>query len=268
MKNRFKNMEEGSAIILAILVLAFFMALSLNMYFLATKKSERAGVKAKGVKVLSNIDGGASIGYYELSRASNMVTNGVLRPTTLSAIINVISTTNPVAVYRGAVIEKYQQYFGGVIDTTNPVVGGFVDMSVTFSAIKFTPTRTSDAQSVMWFRKDITTSAAIYNEVGTTPITELWNITDVNAISVGGFKIDTTGGRQIYLNGTQVSDIDSSQSLNSATIRVKYIKRLNLRLNLRNNELKYSITCNREVKYTTLGAIDSDEITDIIVLFE
>lgn len=265
MKNRFKNMEEGSAIILAILVLAFFMALSLNMYFLASKKSERAGVKAKGVKVLSNIDGGASIGYYELSRASNMVTNGVVKPTTLSAIINDISTITPVAVYEGVVLEKYQQYFGGVVDTTTPgVVGGFVDTSVTFSAINFTPTRTSDAQSVMWFRKKTNGADNVYNEAGTTYIKELWNIPDGNnAISVGGFRIDTTGGRQIYLNGTQESDI-AGKDLKGATIKATYIKKLNLR----QNELRYSITCNREVRYTTSGAIESDEITDITVLFE
>ena len=43
-----KSRERGSAIILAILLLSFFMALSLNMFFIAQKKSERAGVKAKG----------------------------------------------------------------------------------------------------------------------------------------------------------------------------------------------------------------------------
>ena len=72
-----KDSENGSAIVLAILLLSFFMALSLNMFFIAQKKSERAGVKAKGVKVLTNIDGGASIAYYELKRASDYVTDGI-----------------------------------------------------------------------------------------------------------------------------------------------------------------------------------------------
>ena len=39
-----KDSENGSAIVLAILLLSFFMALSLNMFFIAQKKSERAGV--------------------------------------------------------------------------------------------------------------------------------------------------------------------------------------------------------------------------------
>ena len=154
--------EKGSAIILAILVLAFFMALSMNMFFMAQKKSERAGVKAKGVRVLSNISGGASIGYYELSRASNFVTNGVARRTntgqvivwngiTYSAVtvtISALSTTSPTAVFNGMVMEKYQQYFGGFVDTTTQaVIGGFVDTTTTTAIVK--PERTLESDSAM-----------------------------------------------------------------------------------------------------------------------
>lgn len=61
--------DNGSAIILAILLLTFAMALSLNMFYMAQKKSERAGSKKKGIKIESNIDGGSSIAYFELNYA-------------------------------------------------------------------------------------------------------------------------------------------------------------------------------------------------------
>ncbi len=65
-----KNKEKGSAIILAILILTFFMALSMNMYFISTKKSEKSLTKILGTKTLTGIDIGSSIGLYEYKLAA------------------------------------------------------------------------------------------------------------------------------------------------------------------------------------------------------
>jgi hypothetical protein len=267
--------EKGSAIILAILVLAFFMALSMNMFFLAQTKSERAGVKARGVRVLSNIDGGASIGYYELSRASNLVTNGVARRTgtiytAIPVTISALSTIQPTNVYEGIVMEKYQQYFGGFIDTTTQaVVGGFVDNTTAPAIVR--PLRNAPADSAMWFNRDS-------GESSVTKINELWTTTmqtDINndTPSIGGFRIrragaDGTGNRILTINGTQTNQIvETVAGLRNREIRATYIKTLNLP----DGNLTYSITVERVVKYAdnpSIIEIESDELETITVLFQ
>lgn len=72
------NKNKGSAIILAILLLSFFMALTMSMYFMAEKKAERAGLKSKGTRVLAGIDSGSSVAYYELSLANHLRVRGIL----------------------------------------------------------------------------------------------------------------------------------------------------------------------------------------------
>lgn len=284
MKNKKRNREDGSAIILAILVLAFFMALSMNMFFLAQEKSKRAGVKAKGVRVLSNIDGGASIGYYELSRASNLVTNGVARRAntgqvivwngiTYSAVtvtISALSTTAPTTVLNGIVMEKYQQYFGGFVDTTTQaVVGGFVDNTTVPAIVR--PLRNAPSDSAMWFNRDS-------GESSVTKINELWTTTmqtDINndTPSIGGFRIkrtgaDGTGNRVLTINGAQTNQIEETVAgLKNKEIRATYIKTLNLP----DGNLTYSITVERVVKYADNPSeieIESDELETITVLFQ
>lgn len=286
MKNKKRNREDGSAIILAILVLAFFMALSMNMFFLAQEKSKRAGVKAKGVRVLSNIDGGASIGYYELSRASNLVTNGVARRTntgqvivwngiTYSAVtvtISALSTTAPTTVLNGIVMEKYQQYFGGFVDTTTQaVVGGFVDNTTVPAIVR--PLRNAPSDSAMWFNRDS-------GESSVTKINELWTTTmqtDINndTPSIGGFRIkraaEDSSKRELYLNGAKQNKIDSSYVFKDGDIiNVTYIKTLNLP----DGNLTYSITVERVVRYGKKDdepskiEIKEDELETITVLFQ
>lgn len=269
--------EKGSAIILAILVLAFFMALSMNMFFMAQRKSERAGVKAKGVRVLSNIDGGASIGYYELSRASNFVTNGVARKTgttyaAVSVTISALSTTSPTAVFNGMVMEKYQQYFGGFVDTTTQaVVGGFVDTTTTTAIVK--PERTLESDSAMWFRQNGLEDDGVTPkyESATTRINELWTTSRQTELkddipSIGGFVIARNGAtsRKLTLNGTDKEQIPIGTDLKNSKIVVTYVKTLNIP----EGNLTYSIECTREVEYDENAAVKSDDLTEIIVLFQ
>ena len=73
--------KKGSALVFSVLMLAFFLALSLNIYFLARKKAERAGVKVRGEKTTNNIDIASSLGYQELFLAQNFVRLGFLYTT-------------------------------------------------------------------------------------------------------------------------------------------------------------------------------------------
>jgi len=68
--------KRGSALILAILILSFFMALTMNMYYMAQKKSERAGIKSLGIKSLGEINFGSALGMYEY-RLSQWFEQGV-----------------------------------------------------------------------------------------------------------------------------------------------------------------------------------------------
>jgi len=68
--------KKGSALVFSVLILAFFLAISLNIYFLARKKAQRAGVKVTGEKTINNIDMASSLGYQELLMAENLVRTG------------------------------------------------------------------------------------------------------------------------------------------------------------------------------------------------
>lgn len=68
--------RKGSALVFSVLMLAFFLALSLNIYFVARKKAERAGVKVTGEKTTNNINMSSSIGYQELLLAEAFVREG------------------------------------------------------------------------------------------------------------------------------------------------------------------------------------------------
>lgn len=251
--------------------------------------------------MLSNISGGASIGYYELSRASNFVTNGVARRTntgkiiiwngiTYSAVsvtISALSTTSPTAVFNGMVMEKYQQYFGGFVDTTTQaVVGGFVDTTTTTAIVK--PERTLDTDSAMWFRQNGFEDDGVTPkyESETTIINELWTTamqTEINndTASIGGFVIkraaEDSSKRELYLNEVRQEKIDSSYVFKDGDIiKVTYIKTLKLP----DENLTYSITIERVVIYKKEKdnpdtpeieseiKIDSDDLTEVIVLFQ
>ncbi len=70
--------KKGSALVFSILMLTFFLAISLNTYFLTQKKAQRAGVKVQGEVTTNNIDIASSLGYQELLIAENFVRNGFL----------------------------------------------------------------------------------------------------------------------------------------------------------------------------------------------
>ncbi len=70
--------KKGSAIILMILLLGFFTAMSLNIYYIGQKKAENAGDKKAGEKLTNDIDIASSIIYQEAYLVENFVRLGVL----------------------------------------------------------------------------------------------------------------------------------------------------------------------------------------------
>ncbi|WP_319204812.1 hypothetical protein [uncultured Ilyobacter sp.] len=75
-KRGIRGKEEGSAVILSVMSLAFFLAMSLNIYYTGAKKAESAIDKYTGEKITNDIDIASSIGYQELYLAENFVRKG------------------------------------------------------------------------------------------------------------------------------------------------------------------------------------------------
>lgn len=186
--------KKGSAMVLAILLLAFFMALSLNMWFISQKKAQRAGDKVIGNQVLTDIDGSSTLGYYEFYLATEYITKGFVTSSNYTSIpaittsyssisssgIEVFSTT-----FEGIKLDKLQEYFGSYLSTSGA-------LSTSANAI---------------LRQDVITGAGIGRKLtsrewlttGGAIITELWNASNWTQESFGGYRIDsvTVGGAPV-----------------------------------------------------------------------
>ncbi|WP_319205264.1 hypothetical protein [uncultured Ilyobacter sp.] len=73
-----KKLEKGSAIILSVLMLAFFTVMTLNIYYFGGKKAESVRDKVLGEKITNYLDIASSIGYQELYIAESFVRKGVV----------------------------------------------------------------------------------------------------------------------------------------------------------------------------------------------
>jgi len=119
-----KKKEKGSALILAILILTFFMALTMNMYYMAQKKSERAGKRSKGIKSLGEISFGSALGMYEYRLAQwfeQGVIEGAIGTNTETADKLYDVTENGGTATNAAIrITNYSDYFTSEITTSSP----------------------------------------------------------------------------------------------------------------------------------------------------
>jgi archaellin len=70
--------KKGSALVLTVLILAFFTVISMNIYYIGQKKAESAGDKTTGEEITNDIDIASSIIYQEAYLAENFVRLGVV----------------------------------------------------------------------------------------------------------------------------------------------------------------------------------------------
>ena len=68
--------KKGSALILSILMLSFFMTITLTMYYIARNRNKRSIYKIKGMRISSGLDSGSAIAHYELYLADYYVSRG------------------------------------------------------------------------------------------------------------------------------------------------------------------------------------------------
>ena len=247
--------ERGSAMVLAILLLSFFMALSLNMWFLSQKKAQRAGDKIIGNKVLTDIDGSSTLGYYEFYLATEYLTKGFVTSTSYGAIPTVSTTYSSVdgtgietfsTTYEGIQLERIQDYFGSYLSSSGA-------LSTSANAI---------------LREEVITGTKLesrrwLNGLGT--ISELWS--DFSRESLGGYKIDT-----IKVEGLLVADksaFDTAMGSTAKKVSTLYKKTIYFSsTSAKLNPITYNIMVERESEIKQTGSTydyTSDEIKEIIV---
>ncbi|TDT69791.1 hypothetical protein EV215_1330 [Hypnocyclicus thermotrophus] len=218
--NNKKIEKNGSALILVILLLSFFMAISLNLLYMSEEKGKRAGYKIVGQKHLSYIDESSSIGYYELYLADKYVKLGYIYDDT-----NTIFTGSKKDYFgKKAKYENYSSlgYFPSIPTTSEPaiagvVIGNYIDYFTSYWNVDFNST---DQAIIILENK---TSGKVDNRTWTNyenKVVKLWYDPSTTKQSIGGYKLlDIT-----YPNG--MSDFSSFTSGNNYDFEVKYIKTL------------------------------------------
>ena len=257
------NKKQGSAMVLAILLLSFFMALSLNMWYISQKKAQRAGDIVIGNRVLTDIDSSSTLGYYEFYLATEYMVNGFV--TSPSAYTLPISTTtyaistSPVAfstTYEGISLENERQYFGSYISTTGA-------LSSTANAIlEKDEIVGGKLKSRTWNR---TFAGA--------KITELWE--NSTGESVGGYKIISLKVKPIIAstyNTLDTTDINAFTTaingVGSYNIKTIYEKTIHFPDTTKNKSIDYKVEVTRNStinKTSSPYSIVEDSIENIIV---
>jgi hypothetical protein len=174
--------KQGSAMVLAVLMLAFFMTLSLNMYFLADNKAQRAKARSELSGVVGDIDFSSTLGYYEIYLASEYITDGFLTsPDTATTKV-------------GIAIPSYIEYFASIVNGTMEHTAG---SSVTASAI-FTSTSAIESIDIskfgeLWYNAGRSIGGYSLLEIKNSEITTSSPFATTSAFILAVFPVKTVG---------------------------------------------------------------------------
>jgi hypothetical protein len=276
--------KKGSALILSILMLSFFMTITLTMYYIARNRNKRSIYKIQGMRISSGLDSGSAIAHYELYLADKYVSQGHLYengvyngnnesypiPTTTGTIryTTEIGTTGGTIKlvpeigkhYTGIVLNNYNEYFGAFWDAT-----------------KGLPIQVSSGSSIIddeklkqpWIAEDKAigdkiVSRAWLNNHG-EKIVRLW--TTEGAISIGGYRLTDISGSDVYGNPLVLPIDEKILAPASTTINLTYKKIVSVSASGIGVE-NYKITYVEEVKVTPSGSsiiINSDKLNSMTV---
>lgn len=165
--------QQGSALILAILLLAFFMALSLNMLTISRAKAQRAGDTVIGNKVLSDSDSASTLGYYEYNLALEYVKKGFVTTTGPAYALTdggILSTT----AIEGISLSSDREYFGSYISKKG------TNFATTANALLQSETTTGSGSTLKLVSRN-------WNANVGGELRDLWY--NVTGTSIGGYKI-------------------------------------------------------------------------------
>ncbi|MBN1470103.1 MAG: hypothetical protein JXM74_05415 [Fusobacteriaceae bacterium] len=191
--------QQGSALILAILLLAFFMALSLNMLTISRAKAQRAGDAVIGNKVLSDSDSASTLGYYEYNLALEYVKKGFVTTTTYSLTVGgILSTTTSNITIEGISLSSDRDYFGSYINKKGT---GFVTDA---NAFLQSETTTGSGSTLKLVSRN-------WNANAGGELRDLWY--NVTGTSIGGYKIFSLQAK----TGVTTTSVVSNGALVGAT---------------------------------------------------
>jgi len=277
--------KKGSALILSILMLSFFMTITLTMYYVARNRNKRSIYKIQGMRISSGLDSGSAIAHYELYLADKYVSQGYLyeRPDykgnnedySISTTTGTIKYTMEIGTtggaiklvpeigkhYTGIVLNNYNEYFGAFWDTTKglPIQVNSGSLIIDDKKLK-----------QPWIAEDKVIGTKIVSRAwlnnGGEKIVRLW--TTEGAISVGGYRLTDIKG--IDKNGASlVLPIDGEmlEKTTSTSINLTYEKIVSVSASGIGVE-NYKITYEEEVVVTPSGSsiiINSDILKNMIV---
>ena len=258
------NKKKGSAMVLAVLLLAFFMALSLNMWFISQKKAQRAGDKVLGNKVLTDIDGSSTLGYYEFYLATEYMNKGFVTSPSAFVIPSVTTTYssldasgNPVfsTTNEGIQLSNEKQYFASYLANQGTLSSSAnaILMEVVYS--------NNRVERRDWY----VTGGAIINELWESPN---WT----TQASFGGYRISgnvTVGVGTANNSTTFLAGLNTATTTTVSSIYTKTITLGTTATNNKNKPATYEIVVRRtsQVKKDASNKLEitSDDINEIVV---
>ena len=278
--------KKGSALILSILMLSFFMTITLTMYYIARNRNQRSIHKIRGIRIDSGLDSGSGIAHYELYLADEYVSRGHLYEslTPLYAGYEVDTYTTPPAIttqyateevtsgsevivvpesgkyYTGVVLNNYNEYFATRWD---PTIGTAMKVA---SGSSITSTQAIQP----WIAEDkVSTgtllSRAWLNNTG-EKIVRLWTETTGSAISVGGYRLIGIDGKDSSGN-TLIVPLDSSLLSSTTSTSIKFTYEKIVSIDQAGSD-DYRVTYTEEVRVTSSGSsiiIHEDKLESMTV---
>lgn len=285
--------KKGSALILTILMLSFFMTITLTMYYIARNRNKRSIYKIKGMRLSSSLDSGSAIAHYELYLADEYVSKGHLYETTSSSGIDYegdnggyvapgstakytvevlgsdgIIKLAPITTkhYTGVVLNNYNEYFAAKWDPT--ITGSVVTVDVGSSI------NDPNVLSQPWVAEEKIDSLgggllsrAWMNHDG-EKIVRLWTESIGTGISVGGYRLKEIVGKDKSGNDLVVPlDGNTLVTTTTTSIDLTYEKIVSIS-DIEIGAEKYRITYIENVKVTPSGSsiiINNDDLKSMTV---
>lgn len=181
--------QQGSALILAILLLAFFMALSLNMLTISRAKAQRAGDTVIGNKVLSDSDSASTLGYYELKLAYDYVKKGFVTTTGPSYYLTSGGLTVTTTI-EGISLSSEKEYFGSYISQRG------TNFNTSANAFLQSDSTTGSGSTLKLVSRN-------WNANAGGELRDLWY--NVTGTSIGGYKIFSLQAKTNAITTTVIS---------------------------------------------------------------
>lgn len=177
--------KKGSALVFSVLILSFFLAISLNIFFQARKKAERAGVKVQGERTTNNIDIASSLGYQELNLAERFVREGFPYSSSHPYSLETYTLTNGSRFYINLSTGLYNNRYSGI------QINNFIDY---FSSV-WNHGGTNNQKLIMGEEiSDGEVVSRMWQSAGVdSTVTPLWDSSlPSGSLSIGGYSLVST----------------------------------------------------------------------------